>query len=84
MGRHDQRSYPKRVVCSNCTHGSCSDCVDVIRVALGLYERNGALCHCMKAMHGGEPVTRQVEDPETEAVYGPELHVEQDGTVIRD
>lgn len=81
--RHDQRSYPPDTVCHNCKASNCRHCVDVPRVALGLYDTNGPLCFCRKAMHGGEAVTRQVVDPETGTVYGPALSVTIDGEVSK-
>lgn len=80
MGRHDQRVERKHMICSNCTKGECSTCVDVTRYLAGLRD---PICQCRKRGHGGEPRDSQILDPETGDVYAPGLKVAQDGKVER-
>jgi hypothetical protein len=79
--RHDQREVPAGTVCKNCQDGQCSRCVDVPRAAAGYTDE---LCNCRRQGHDGEPVYRQVKDPETETVYAPGVHILKSGTVVRE
>jgi hypothetical protein len=83
MKRHDQRRIPKNTVCHNCKADNCAECVDVVRILAGLYDKYGALCHCRRKGHDGEPADQQILDPEINTVWAPGLHVEEDGTVVR-
>lgn len=75
-----QSSIPSAAfVCSHCVGNDCKQCTDIMRVVFDLSE----ICNCRRPDHGGEPMNKQIKDPETGTVYGPGLSVTKDGEVKR-
>lgn len=78
--KHDQKIVPDAGwVCTHCKADRCNQCTDIMRFALNL---RPALCKCKRKNHSGEPRDKQIQDPETGAVWGPGLRVTQEGEVL--
>lgn len=77
MSRHSQKVQPKHFTCTNCQNGDCMICVDVLRMVY----TSVTICQCTRQGHSGEATDKQIQDPETGAVYAPGLTVEADGSV---
>lgn len=77
MARHDQLGRQSTFVCTHCQAGECEECVDILR---SLYTEN-MICMCSRNEHSGEPVLKQIVDPETGTVYAPGLSVTKEGEV---
>lgn len=69
---------PKRMVCVSCLQGKCGQCVDMVLILAGRPQ----ICLCKKPGHSGEPRDKQISDPETGTVYGPEMFATREGNVV--
>ena len=74
--RYDRRKPPP-FVCQKCQLGLCEECIDVLRVIFS----DTLICKCKRKGHDGEPVNWQIKDPETGAVHGPNVVVNESGEV---
>ena len=80
MAKHSQRPDKRLMVCTNCSIGSCVNCVDVLR---SVYS-DELICQCTRQGHSGEAIHSQIKDPETGSIYGPHAVIKEDGTVTTD
>lgn len=80
MAKHDQKTKDEHMACSFCRNGVCDRCIDVVRA---LFSQE-SVCKCKKQGHMGEPLGKQILDPETGTVHAPGLVVTNDGQVFRD
>lgn len=79
MARNSQKVDRRHMICENCRMDFCEGCVDILLMAVG---RDG-FCECQRQGHAGEPVDKQILDPDTGTVYAPGLIVDDDGKVTR-
>lgn len=75
--RHSQKPARRLMVCIPCKTGDCNNCVDILR---SVYT-DVQICKCQRRDHSGEPLSRQILDPETGTVHAPGLTVSEDGEV---